>query len=494
MRYVLLLVLLSCGLVVAQEETSTEVGVSVQTGMATSGRIDDRNPRQVYSFEGSRGEVVRVSVTVTDGNLDAVLTVFDAQGNVLLAQDDASTQEGLRATLSLQQDTRYYLVVGRFGYNVGTTAGDYDITLERVGVVSKQGSTLLFGVPVTDTISNGQPQVYYTFRANEGDIVTIEMQRTSGNLDPYLQILDRNRFVVANNDDVETGDSHNARVDNFIVEQTGVYIVVASRYGEVSGESVGNFILSVYEGQFSGLGNSTLAPEEILYNQPTTGTLNTDQFQRFYRFSARENDVLDVSVVRSSGSLDTFVMLQDLNGNTLFEDDDSGGGKNALIEGFRVPSDGQYVAVVMRYGAKGGDTQGDYRLQIDLTGSAFENVNEGIPRLLYGTTVPDNINDADADSIYAFWGVKDEIITITMSRLDGDLDAVLVLLDEEQNRLVSDDDSGGNGNAAINRYKLPYSGVYYINARRFEGASGNQNTAGNFAAVLVKVGVEEQLD
>lgn len=488
MRYVLIFgMLLGIRAISAQETLPTPLGVSVQAGLATSGQIDDRTPREVYTFEGSRGEVVRISLTVASGDLDPTLTVFDANGEMLLSQDDADTENSLTATVSLQKDMRYYLVVGRFGFSVGTTAGAYDLTLERIGVISEQGSTLLLGVPVTDTISNAQPQVYYTFRANAGDLLTIEMQRISGTLDPYLQILDSERFLVASNDDNETGDGRNARVDNFLIENSGVYIVVASRYGDVSGNSVGNFILSVYEGQFSGLGNNTLAPEELLYNQPAIGELDNEQFQRYYRFSARENEVVNISMVRSSGSLDAYLMLQDFNGTILYENDDSGGGKNASIEGFRVPQDGQYVVVALRYGADTGDTSGSYRLQIDLKGTAFADVNEGIPRLLYGTTVPDAISDADPDSVYAFWGMRGDVVTLTMSRVSGTLDAVLVLSDTDQQRLISDNDSGGSNNALINRYTLPYSGVYYINARRYEGNAAINNTIGMFTMVLVKV-------
>jgi hypothetical protein len=482
-----LICLLGSVIVGGQEATPTAAGVNVQTGLATTGRLDDRSPRQIYTFEGSRGEVVRITVTVRSGDLDAVLTVFDASGALLLMRDDAADRNTIAATLTLESDSRYFIVVGRFGYEVGTTRGDYELTLERVGVVSAQGTTLIYGIPVTDTISNTQPQVYYTFRAEAGDILTVDMQRTSGTLDPYLQILNRDRFVVASNDDVAEGGSHNARIDNFLVEETGVYIVVATRYGEASGDSVGNYILSVYEGSNSGIGNSTLAPEEILYNQPTEGELNAARPQRYYRFSAREDDVISISMVRTSGSLDSYLVLADSSLRALAEDDDSGGGKNALIEGFRIPGDGEYIVMAMRFGVETGDTQGGYRLQIQYRGSAFERVNPGIPRLLYGTTVPDRISNEDPDSLYAFWGQRGDIVTLTMTRVDGNLDPVLVLMDSEQRRLISDDDSGGAGNALIARYNLPYTGVYYINARRYEGAAGDNQTEGSFNVVLVKL-------
>lgn len=471
----------------AQTPDSTPIAASGRAGLAVTGRIDNNAPRQVYTFDGSRGEVIRITLEVTSGDLDPTLLLFEASGRALVVQDDSSDPRQMSVTVSLQRDMPHYLVIGRFGLQVGTTRGEYSLKLERVGVVSEQGSTLIYGVPVTGTISNAEPQVFYTFRANRGDILTIEMQRTSGTLDPYLQVLDSNRFVLASNDDVPEGGSHNSRIDNFVAHETGVYIVVASRYGQAAGDTVGNFILSVYEGQFSGIGNNSIIPETIEPDRPVLGEITNNQPQRYYRFSANEDDVIDILMARTSGSLDAYLVLQDMNGRVLFQDDDSGGGKNAAINGFRIPQTGNYIIVTQRFEGASGTTTGGYRLTLRNRGNAYANVNSGIPRLLYGTTVPDAISNADPDSLYAFYGMRGEVVTITMTRTSGDLDPVLVLLDQNQQRLISDDDSGGNNNAAITRYTLPYTGVYYINARRYEGNRKAQNTEGNFNVVLVRV-------
>ncbi|MFQ3673908.1 MAG: PPC domain-containing protein [Aggregatilineales bacterium] len=204
--------------VTAQEPVSTPLTPNSAVGLAVTGRIDNNAPRQVYTFEGSRGEVVRITLEITSGDLDPTLTLFEATGRALVVQDDSDDPRQMSVTVSLQRDMPHYLIIGRFGLNVGTTRGEYRLKLERVGVVSEQGSTLLYGVPVTGTISNIEPQIFYTFRANRGDVLTIEMQRTSGTLDPYLQVLDSNRFLLASNDDVPEGGSHNSRIDNFVAQ------------------------------------------------------------------------------------------------------------------------------------------------------------------------------------------------------------------------------------------------------------------------------------
>lgn len=464
--------------------------IPLESGVTLNGRIDSRTPRQLYTFEGSRGEVVRLAITVTTGDLDLVLTLFDSEGTIIFTRDETPNSANIETTLSLNSDSVFYAVVGRFGYAVGTTTGEYALTFERVGVVSQQGITLRYGISVIDTITNTQPQVYYTFRAEAGDIVNIEMKRSSGNLDPYLQVVDGERFVLASNDDALEGSTRNARIDNLLIEKTGAYIVVATRYGQSAGDSVGSFVLTLNPEQNSGIGNSSRAPALITYNQTQEGNLTNTNFERFYRFSAQENDIVTITLEQIGGRFDAYLVLADSTLQSLIEDDDSGGGRNARINKFRIPATGDYMLIAMRYGGATGEGEGRFRLQLRSEGNAFDAVDPTIPRLLYGTTVPDQITDQDPSSLYVFWGSQGDIVTITMSRVDGDLDPVLQFFDNQQRRLIRDDDSGGNKNASITRYTLPYTGIYYISAERYSGDNGNPNTQGNFMVVLARVGTE----
>jgi hypothetical protein len=95
--------------------------------------------------------------------------------------------------------------------------------------------------------------------------------------------------------------------------------------------------------------------------------------------------------------------------------------------------------------------------------------------------------DAQTPQItYAFLGQQGDAITVSMNRTDGDLDARVAILDSQFREIASDDDSGGDQNARIDRYTLSETGVYYIQASRFSGADGNPNTSGSFILVLAQ--------
>jgi hypothetical protein len=480
-----LLCCLGLSLLAAAQEDAPPEQPGVLPGTLLSGTLDDATPRQVYVFDGSRGEVIRFRLATTAGNLDPVLTVFDETGRVIFTRDDLQGSLDIDTTVTIPQTTRYFVVVGRFGYGRGSTQGSYTLALERVGVVSDQGTNLIYGVPVINTISDTQPQVYYTFQAEAGDRVDIRMTRSSGTLDPYLQVVDSGRFVIAENDDDAGDRTRNARLPGLLIRESGTYIVIATRYGQASGDSAGTFVLTINPSENTGsLSAGSLAPVPILANAPVEDVLNDDTFERVYTFNASRDDIISITLNRTGGSLDTRLTLANAALQPVLVDDDGGGGSNARIERYRIPADGVYYIIAGRADGEQGRGRGSYRLEYRREGRAFDGVNPGIPRLEYGAALTDSITADDPDSLFAFWGSAGDVITIAMNRVDGDLDSFLELLDSRQQRITSDDDGGGGQNARLDRYRLPRTDLYYIRASRF-GAGAAAGTTGTYTLTLL---------
>src|SRR5690606_28986540 len=258
-------------------------------GSTVSGRVDNNNPRQVYFFDGRRGEVVTIDLEVTGGDRDPVLAVFDSRNTLIAALDDsADGRVPVLPALRLPRTDRFYIAVGRFGFGLGTTAGSYTISLERVGVSSASGSMLRYGDQVINSISDMTPQLYYSFRASRGDIVNVRMRRVSGNLDSYLQVVDSNAFVLADNDDtLGSPTPFDSAIEGLVIEEDGTYVIVASRYGQAAGTSAGNFVLTLEEADHSGLGNTPQTALPLRPGETVTGELTNRQFARYHRFQAQ---------------------------------------------------------------------------------------------------------------------------------------------------------------------------------------------------------------
>jgi hypothetical protein len=481
--------LLLCLLVIlptaAQEEDSAESGMVY--GGRMSGRISNQSSRVVYYFDALRGEVVSINLTTTSGDLDPVLMIIDTTGDLLVSRDDAKGSRDIRIdALSIPQSGRYYVIVGRFGYGLGSTAGAFDLSVERIGVSSASGSALRYGDSVINNVTNMSPQVYYSFRAERGDIVNISMFSDSGNLDPYLQVVDSNAFVIADNDDVP-GSGLDARIDGLVIENSGTYIIVATRYGQAAGTSTGRFILTLNTAIGSGLGNSTQSAIPVLVGDIKEDVLTVDAFTKYYFFDARQNDLISIRMSRTGGSLDSFLVLADSNLQEIASDDDSGGGQNAEIAGFLIPADGRYYILATRFERDAGTTFGGFRLEFQSLGNAFDGVPEDAQRITYGTTITGRIDDVTPSVLFAFYGVEGDAVTVSVNRGDGDLDPTVSILNSTMTILASDDDSGGGQNARIARYVLPTTGLYYVRAERFSGTDGNPNTHGSFILVLARL-------
>ena len=469
-----------------QEDTGVAYGATL------TGRLTNANPRAVYYFEGLRGEVVSIGLRVTDGDLDPVLTVLDNRGRLVATLDD---HKGSRIpnipALTLPQTDRYYVVVGRFGYTLGSTAGGFELNIDRVSVSSASGSQLRYGDTIINRIDDMEPQLFYSFRAQQGDIVNVRMRRVSGDLDAYLQVVqvrDGNAYVVADNDDLlGAAVPFDAGIEGLVIEETDTYVIVASRYGQASGRSSGSFVLSLEEAQNSGLGNSVQAPYPLQIGDNVDGELTGGQHTRYYRFEARANDLITVRMERVGGGLDAFLVLADEALNQLASDDDSGGGQNALISQYLIPADGTYYILATRFDRELGNTSGAYRLQLQSLGNAFDDVPEGVLRMAYGSTTTGYIDDLKPEALYAFWGVEGDVVTVSMNRGDGNLDPLVSILNSGLQVVASDDDGGGDRNARIAGYRLPATGTYYIRAGRYSGEPpGDPNTFGSYILVLAK--------
>lgn len=479
----LLISLLSLAVNAQPREISADDARIEHEGLIT-GVLNAENARDVFFVDGLRGEVIRFELDVVDGDLDPILAVFDNVGQLALFRDDSAAATGIHHDLTMQRTARYFVVVGRFGYSLGTTSGSYELRMTRKGVLSERGSTLRYGDSVIGTISDTNAEVYYTFQAEQGDILTISMVRSSGTLDPYLRVVDSERFVIAENDDQPGAETRNARIDALIIQETGAYIVMATRYDDSSG----SFVLSVEEADNSGSGTSPQAPLPIHFGDTRTASLSPLRFERFYAFDASENDLITISMDRGdSGDLDSFLYLTDSEFTPLAEDDDSGEGQNAKIIDFRIPADARYYIIATRFDGNVGVTSGEYRLSLELLDDPFAVVPPGVVSLNYGTSVTGLINDDNQADTYAFYGRRGEIVSISMTRVDGNLDALLELLNSAQEVVTRNDDRAGNDqNALIDNFALPATGAYYIRARRYAGTDGDPDTYGSYVLVLAE--------
>jgi flagellar basal body-associated protein FliL len=154
---------------------------------------------------------------------------------------------------------------------------------------------------------------------------------------------------------------------------------------------------------------------------------------------------------------DPLVTLLGPDGQSLVEDDDSGGFPNAMIDNFNLPADGIYT-ISVKILSDGG---GGYELLLEeATGEAEIATDRTIE---IGSTASGTLADSLATHDWTFEGQAGQTVTIRCDPVAGeDTDPRLTLLGPDGETLAQNDDGGGDYSALIDNFALPTDGVYTI--------------------------------
>ncbi len=108
--------------------------------------------------------------------------------------------------------------------------------------------------------------------------------------------------------------------------------------------------------------------------------------------------------------------------------------------------------------------------------------------LAYGDVAQGAISDAAPVYLFVFPGSAGDVVTLSLSRQSGDLDAFLTLQDPRGREIAANDDARNAAaptDARIEHLRLPVSGEYTVVATRFQREQGT--TGGAFELRLERV-------
>ncbi len=191
------------------------------------------------SFEAEAGATYTIkTANLRDGdNLDTVLELYDAAGNLLAENDDCTRSESC-ITWTAESPGTYYVKA-----MIYESYGDcrYDISVSfRTPIDSDESEPdntmpeskpINIGEPQTNTLvyNNGDTEDWMSFEAEVGSIYTIRTAnlRDGDNLDTVLELYDAAGNLIAENDDCEGPES----CVTWTPESSGTYYVKVRLYG-----------------------------------------------------------------------------------------------------------------------------------------------------------------------------------------------------------------------------------------------------------------------
>ena len=96
---------------------------------------------------------------------------------------------------------------------------------------------------VSGAIDDDTSEARWQFEASAGDRVSVTVWTVSGDLDPYVQIIDESGRVLAENDDIAYPDRLDAALEAVEIPREGMYTVRVTRFGFEEGHTQGEFSL-----------------------------------------------------------------------------------------------------------------------------------------------------------------------------------------------------------------------------------------------------------
>lgn len=326
------------------------------------------------------------------------------------------------------------------------------------------------------------PQHVYTFEGKVGQVVTLELLRVGGTLDPLLRLYDPQGRLIAM-DDNSLGES-NARLLNVRLPAEGTYSVQVDGAGRFGDYTI-RYTLGALP--LTPLPPPTVAPTQVTALQlPTLGAADSEMrlvdhapvlsalerpgdFQRF-SFFAEAGEVVSLRVQPwQNTSLLPEVEIFDPDGELIASADalrpEALGA--AIVAGLSIDLTGAHILLVTGTDNSTGEFTVAYG-----RGYSVEDVSQGTVGA--GEGVSATITEFAQRHVWRVPLHPGDSASIAVSQTGGSLDPVVELVTGDGTLLYRDDDSGANNAALIQEALIFEPASYYL--RIYDATGENLGT------------------
>lgn len=320
--------------------------------------------RYVYPVQFTAGTSVTITVRAIDNALDPKVALVNPDGVAVATNDDHGTQDTTLSRYDSRISSFTITTSGQYRIEVsgfGGIGGVFELIIER-GSASTEPRPQLAVETVRGTVIPGVPFQHY-IDANAGDVLVITAAAITESLDVDVGIYDLQDNLLDANYEHGSSDPnlffYDARINNFIVQQTGTYLIEAVGFRAGSAErAAGDFTLTIERvGTGAPLGTGTNA---VFLGEITPNGRFTQPF------TAQAGDFVTVTVRALTTGFDPVVDLISPDGVLLANNDDHGisdgtlGRFDSQIVRYRIPTDGEYTIEVGGFR----DTAGSFGITI----------------------------------------------------------------------------------------------------------------------------------
>lgn len=299
--------------------------------------------KHLWKFEAQANEQISILVEPDSrSKLALEVEIISPNNTTLLHTTTAPGNAVDLPDVNVPESGVYHVRVSRVLGMRGQTFGRYSIVLTRTSPPARSPQTITYDQVEQSLLNDANPSDLWQFEGREGDVVHIQAQATTGNLDTHLTLYGPNGQLVTQTDDVVGLD---AEIRASLIEG-GFYTVVVQRFGGEDGVSSGNYNFIV-ETQYRSQ-PETLDGSALTYGDFITGALSNNARSDFWKFAGQAGDLIAIRTRYRVDDAPPIVTLRDPTGLPLAtgmrEGDDT------IISDFVLPADGMFFIEVTRPG------------------------------------------------------------------------------------------------------------------------------------------------
>ncbi|HLY28652.1 MAG TPA: pre-peptidase C-terminal domain-containing protein [Aggregatilineales bacterium] len=442
-------------------------------GQDVTGELSDTRVFHIYTIQAAHNEPITASLQIADGanTLQAGLYLYSAD-----FQEIARAELGQSLNAKAPADGLYFLVVAR-----AATGGSGTFTLKHTSdAATPSAPTVAPGQTVHGTIDAAGAVKTYSLQASSGIAISVRERRLSGNLAPYVYVVATDTGSIL----AQGADQNGMAEFSTTLPSAGTYAVVATRTGQSSGATTGDYALSVtVPGQTTPLPSVFQNYTPIQYGDHVSGSLDNTTYAIPYVFNADAGDIVQATIKAQAtpdgGNLAPYLLLQNVNGDTIAESGSNGTASpssNTQIATlqFTIAQAGSYALVATRSGLAKGKTSGKYDLAFGtiIPTPAPLSTNLGTP-LVTGQPQP-VASGSPVGALYRFQAPADTAVSIDLGATGG-MQAIIILADSDFHEIAT-------APGSLPQTRLPRAGTYYVVVMRQGGP--NQPATGSYTLAL----------
>lgn len=420
----------------------------------------------IYTLRATEGDIMSI---VLNAPGDPILRLFDPAAQLVAMDDNSGTGNAAHIrNVQFAQGGVYSVQVSlreAGPYELALIPGEQALIADSIVTPTRRvptpyltptvgpvpaGERLQDHLPALGELESASDFSRYSFYALAGEVVTIGLAPAEdSSLRPSLEVFGPDGSLVANATARTSDAVGKALVRNLVIPEEGAYLlIVTGEDGSFGGYSIGYGYGQSYREHYAGQPEpDTLLNDEIA----THGTRNA------YQLTLRAGDAISVAVNPVTNTLlDPVVEIADSDGHVLYQDDNGGSNRAALLRFAQINADGTYWLRV--YDATSAQI-GGYTLRWRIVES--QATPTAVPMASTIMSIRDSVPQGEY-GFYSFYGRTGQQVQIRVTATNAaTFDPVAVLLDPNGQEIAEGDDSDSSMNPLFFA-TLPADGTYTV--------------------------------